>query len=266
MKFALGQFAATDDIVENLTAIEAFMVQAARGDADYVVFPEAAMFVSAQLPRLKGIAQSLDGDYVGTIRGFARDYHVGVVAPMWERDGDAVYNTLVVIDASGEIVTSYRKVHLYDAFGFKESDVITPSNRTDAVTFDVGDLRPGLSTCYDLRFPESARALIDAGADIIILPAAWLPGPLKEDHWVTLARARAIENTAYVVAVNQAAPVSTGGSLVIGPDGVITAALGPDPQLRIVELDSAQIESARSTNPSLSNRRFTVALTPGADA
>ena len=119
----------------------------------------------------------------------------------------------------------------------------------------------GLMTCYDLRFPELARALVDAGADVLVVPAAWVPGRTEEeharkvDHWRTLVRARAIENTAYVVAVGQAAPRYTGHSMVSDPNGALLVDAGPEPGVHTAVLTQQVLAEARATNPSLANRR-----------
>ena len=110
----------------------------------------------------------------------------------------------------------YRKIHLYDSFGYRESDRLAPGPSSRSLV-DVGGFRVGLMTCYDLRFPELARALVDRGAEVLVVPAAWVAGPRKVDHWRTLLRARAIENTVFVVAAGQPGPRYTGHSMVVGP-------------------------------------------------
>ncbi len=121
---------------------------------------------------------------------------------------------------------------------------------------EIGGFQVGLMTCYDLRFPEMSRLLVDAGAEVLVVPAAWVAGERKADHWRTLARARAIENTAYVVAVGQPAGRYTGFSLVVDPLGDVLAEAGPDATVLRAELTRAGLEQARRTNPSLVNRRL----------
>ena len=113
-------------------------------------------------------------------------------------------------------------------------------------------------TCYDLRFPESARRLVDAGAQVLVVPAAWADGPLKAMHWRTLAVARAIENTSTVVGVGQAGRGVVGRSLVVGPDGVVGLELDEEPGIRTVDIDGDAMLSVRLQNPSLANRRYAV--------
>lgn len=153
----------------------------------------------------------------------------------------------------------YRKVHLYDAFGHRESDRLEAGHAdAEPLVLDVAGLRFGVMTCYDLRFPESARRLVDAGADVLVVPAAWAAGPMKADHWRTLARARAIENTAVVLAVGQAGRGVTGRSVLVGPDGVVGLECGETPEVRTIDLDQQSLAHVRETNPSLANRRYDV--------
>jgi predicted amidohydrolase len=111
-------------------------------------------------------------------------------------------------------------------------------------------------TCYDLRFPELSRALVDAGADVLVVPAAWVAGPRKVDHWRTLVRARAIENTVYVVAAAQPGPRYSGHSMVVDPLGDVLAEAEEGPARLHATLTRSALDAARSTNPSLANRRL----------
>jgi len=178
-----------------------------------------------------------------------------VVAGMFEPGADAgrPFNTLVV---RGGAEAAYRKIHLYDSFGYRESDRLT-AGALEPTVVDVAGFRVGLMTCYDLRFPELARALVDRGAEVLVLPAAWVAGPGKIDHWRTLLTARAIENTVHVVAVGQPAPRYCGTSMVIDPLGRVVAEAGAEDEtvLRAV-LDPEAVAEARRTNPSLANRRL----------
>ncbi|MFI2103299.1 carbon-nitrogen hydrolase family protein [Isoptericola sp. NPDC019693] len=169
------------------------------------------------------------------------------------------FNTVVAVDAGGAVVGAYRKVHLYDAFGSRESDRLEAGPPgVPPLVLRLGGLTFGVVTCYDLRFPESARRLVDAGADVIVVPAAWVDGPLKADHWRTLLRARAIENTAVVIGVGMAGPGLVGRSLLAGPDGVVGLELDETPQVRTVDLDPEPLAQVRRQNPSLANRRYLV--------
>jgi predicted amidohydrolase len=155
----------------------------------------------------------------------------------------------------GAATAAYRKIHLYDSFGFRESDRVLAGD-PDPVVVEVGGFAVGLMTCYDLRFPELGRRLVDAGAEVLVVPAAWVAGERKVDHWRTLVRARAIENTAYVVAVGQPAPRYTGHSMVVGPLGDVLVEAGPDEETLTAVLTREGLDEARRSNPSLANRRL----------
>ena len=155
----------------------------------------------------------------------------------------------------GTLQATYRKIHLYDSFGYKESDALHAGPLTPVVV-DVAGFGVGLMTCYDLRFPELARLLVDRGAEVLVIPAAWVAGPRKVEHWRTLVRARAIENTVFVVAAAQPGPRYTGHSLVVDPLGDILAEAGEGAEALRATLDSSVLEEARRTNPSLANRRL----------
>jgi len=174
---------------------------------------------------------------------------------MFERSSDPErpFNTLVVVDRDG-LRASYRKIHLYDSFGYKESDRLLAGDM-EPVVVDVGGFKVGLMTCYDLRFPELARALVDRGAELLVVPAAWVAGPRKVDHWRTLLKARAVENTVYVVAAAQPGPRYSGHSAVVDPRGEVVEAADDDLFL-VSGLSHELLEEVRAENPSLANRRL----------
>jgi len=177
----------------------------------------------------------------------------------------------VAYDSDGELVASYRKLHLFDAFGHRESDQVAPGSVPVACT--LAGVRTGLAICYDVRFAELPRALAVAGAELLVLPAAWAAGLFKEEHWVTLVRARAIENTIWVAAVGQVpdpderptrAATGIGRSMLVDPLGVVRADLGPAPAVTVAEVDTGVIGTVRASLPSLANRRDDVFGPPSA--
>ncbi|GAA3745758.1 carbon-nitrogen hydrolase family protein [Salinactinospora qingdaonensis] len=258
---AVAQFAPGEDKDENLAGARALVAEAAERGAGVVVLPEYTMFTVPRTDhRLIDAAEPLTGAFVSGVRGLAREHGVHVVAGVNEasEEDKRVHNTLLAVDPSGEIVATYRKLHLYDAFGFTESAVIRPGEISAPETFTVDSVTLGMQTCYDLRFPEVTRRIVDAGADVLLLPAAWVPGPLKEDHWRTLVRARAIENTMYVAAAGQHAPTGAGSSMVVDPMGVTVAALGEQTGVAVGEISTERIGDVRSRNPALRLRRFRV--------
>jgi deaminated glutathione amidase len=222
-------------------------------DADLVVLPEAfARDFGEAGSGLAEVAEPLDGPFVTEVARLAAERRTTVVAGMFERADGPPYNTVVV---RGGAVADYRKIHLYDSFGYRESDVLAAGELTP-VTFELAGFTVGVMTCYDLRFPELGRRLVDAGADVLVVPSAWVAGPRKVEHWTTLLRARAIENTVYVVGVGQPGPRYTGHSMVVDPLGDVVASTGDGPAVVRAELDPAAVLRARETNPSLANRRL----------
>lgn len=261
---AVGQFAGSTDKSANLDAVAALVETAASGGAELVLLPEYAMYFDPDpAADLTPTSEPLDGEFARAIGDLAGKHAIAVVAGMSERiAGDArISNTLVAFGADGASLGSYRKVHLYDAFGFRESDHIRPGDHAAPLLFELGGIRFGAMTCYDLRFPEPARALIDAGADAFLLPAAWVAGPAKEDHWRTLIRARAIENTAYVLAAGLTGRACSGQSMIVDPMGVVVAGAGEAPGVASAAVDAERIAAVREKLPSLQHRRFRVVPT-----
>jgi len=249
MQVVLVQEASALDPGENRARLESLVPDG----ADLVVLPEAfARDFGEPGSGLAAYAEPLDGPFVTEVERVAKLRDTTVVAGMFETAADTPYNTVVV---RGRAQLDYRKIHLYDSFGYRESDVLAAGPIVPA-TFDLDGTTIGLMTCYDLRFPELGRRLVDAGAEVILVPAAWVAGARKVDHWTTLLRARAIENTAYVVGVGQPTARYSGHSMVVGPLGDVLAEGGADAEILTVEIDPAAVAEARRTNPSLLNRRL----------
>jgi len=248
---ALAQQASGLDPEENRARLEELVPEG----ADLVVLPEAfARDFGEAGSDVSGYAEPGHGPFATELERVAKERGTTVVAGMFEpgEDPGRPFNTLVV---RGAVTASYRKIHLYDSFGYRESDRLT-AGPLEPVVVEVGGFSVGLMTCYDLRFPELARALVDRGAEVLVVPAAWVAGPRKADHWRTLARARAIENTVFVLAAGQPGPRYTGHSLVVDPLGDVLAEAGEAAALVTATLDRALLEEARRTNPSLANRRM----------
>ena len=261
VRVTIGQVEVSDDASANVVVARGAFDEAQRVHADLLVLPE---YASAFDRHGVGVAhaQPLDGPFVSALRERAAATGVaalaGVTLPGDEQDARAT-NAVVAVDGAGALVGLYRKVHLYDAFGSRESDRLRPgAPDAQPLVLDVAGLRFGVLTCYDLRFPESARRLADAGADVLVVPAAWADGDLKAMHWRTLALARAIENTVAVVAVGMAGKGVVGRSLVVGPDGAVGLELDERAAIRTVDLDPERLRGVRETNPSLANRRYAV--------
>lgn len=257
---AVCQFAPTASRADNRERIARLTAESAARGARLIVFPEySSYFVDPMDETLAENAETLDGDFVSTLTALAADHGVVIVAGLVERatDSEHVRNTLVAVRGDG-ILATYRKQHLYDAFGQTESDWIE-AGELGAATFDLAGIRFGLMTCYDLRFPEVARTLVDAGADALVVPAEWVRGPLKELHWTTLLAARAIENTTYVIAADHPTPIGVGHSQIVDPQGVVLAGVGTAEGIAVAAVERAAIECVRAVNPSLRVRRYAVA-------
>jgi predicted amidohydrolase len=249
MRVVLVQEESSLDPAANRSRLEAVVPEG----ADLVVFPEAWQRHFGEAGSdLTAYAEPLDGPFVAEVERVAKERATTIVAGMFEHTGGTPYNTVVV---RGGAHLDYRKIHLYDSFGYQESKVLAPGP-IEPATFDLDGTTVGILTCYDLRFPELARRLVDAGAEVILVPAAWVAGPRKVDHWTTLLRARAIENTCYVVGVGQPGPKSSGHSMVVDPLGEVVVEGGDDAEILSADLDPAVVAEARRTNPSLANRRL----------
>ncbi|WP_458041292.1 MULTISPECIES: carbon-nitrogen hydrolase family protein [Bacteria] len=257
---AVAQFAPTASRAVNLESIAELVERAVARGARLVLFPEySSYFVDPFDESLAANAETLDGTFVAGLVALADLHDICIVAGMVERaeDNKRVRNTVVAVDGGGVLAT-YRKLHLYDAFGQRESDWVEAGEITEPQTFECAGMRFALQTCYDLRFPEVTRLLADAAADVVLVPAEWVRGPLKEYHWQTLLRARAIENTLYVAAADHPPPLGVGHSAVIDPQGVEIAALGTGTDVVVGFVERAAVERVRRTNPALALRRFRV--------
>lgn len=257
---AVAQFAPGADRDANLATIEALARSAAERGARLVVFPEYSSYFTPHVDAswLRE-AEPLDGAFVRGLAALASDLGVFVVAGMVEQaEGSRFFNTLVALRPDGELAAVYRKMHLYDAFGQRESDFVAPGPITEPAVFDVHGFTVGMQTCYDVRFPEVTRRLVDAGADLVVIPAEWVRGPLKEHQWRTLVTARALENTIYVAAADHAPPVGVGNSLIIDPMGVPLVSIGDVTDVAVAWISSTRIAGVREINPALRLRRFRV--------
>jgi predicted amidohydrolase len=267
MRVAVVQMSSSTDSTANRDRIAAALT-ALDPEVDLVVLPEAAMHDFGSPDHdLASAAESLDGPFVALLSEHAARLGTTIIAGMFERSSDSVhsnsghsnsgrpFNTLVAVGPDGSVVASYRKIHLYDSFGYRESDRLTAGDVVPTVV-EVADLRVGLMTCYDVRFPELGRALVDSGADAFAIPAAWVAGDGKLEHWRTLVTARAIENSVAVVAAAQSGERYTGHSLIVSADGSRVDEAGEGDAVLRAELTAGAIAQIRDINPSLQNRRM----------
>lgn len=235
---------------------ERLRVDGATAAPDLVVLPEAFARDFGQAGSdLSPFAEDLDGPFATHLGRLGEQTGTAWLGGMFERADDPArpLNTLVL--AQRGATSAYRKIHLYDSFGYQESATVSPGALEPSVV-DVAGFPLGLMTCYDLRFPELARTLALRGAEALVVPAAWVAGDRKVEHWRTLLRARAIENTVWVVGVGQPGPRYTGHSMVVAPDGDVVVEAGPDEAELDAVLTRSAVADVRRTNPSLANRRM----------
>jgi deaminated glutathione amidase len=244
---------------ENLRVALDVIAQAHGRGASLVAFPEFLMAYSPatqSAAELAQLAEPIDGPFTRSLRESAKAANVAVLATIYETcpEPDRVYDTALWIDARGNVGSVYRKLHLYDAFGFRESDKFSAGDSV-AEPVAMNDTRIGLMICYDLRFPEMARMLTLQDANILIAPSGWVQGDLKIEHWQTMIRARALENGCYVVAPDQTGNIYIGHSMVVDPLGRTMLDLGERETSEIVEFDLASVQDVRNKLPLLQNRR-----------
>jgi len=268
MRVAAVQLQSQDDVASNLLACERAIAEAANAGARFVVLPENfAYFGSSQGKRR--CAESLSGP-AGPIRGTlvrcATQYNIALLAGGWpesSHDSNRPFNSATVITEEGAIVANYRKIHLFDVTlpsgaELRESAAMTAGE--EVVSCTVRDLRVGLSICYDIRFPELYRKLVDRGSELLCVPSAFTL-ETGRDHWHLLVRTRAIESQCWVVAANQCGihpgnKTTFGHSLIVDPWGRVLAEAGTSPAVIIADLDGAVMRQVRSGLPSLRHRRI----------
>jgi deaminated glutathione amidase len=249
----------TENKQENLNKSIEFIGEAAAKDADLICFPEFQMaFSPARQParHLVGIAESIKGNFISTLSAAAKKNRVGVIATIYEKSTKPkrVYDTAVVLSPAGILTSVYRKLHLYDALGYKESMKLVPGKKiVKPAKTPAGNI--GLMICYDLRFPEMSRLLTIGGADLLVAPSGWVRGEMKEEHWQTIVKARAIENGSYVVAPAQVGNIYCGRSMVVDPFGIVLLDMGQREGVEVAEISQLRLRKIRQSLPLLKNRR-----------
>lgn len=233
-----------------------FCEEAAEKGCSLLAFPEDLMSpkpLSAE--GLRALAEPADGPFVAAACELAQRFGLWLAVSFYERNGDgAPFNTAAVISSEGELCGSYRKVHLYDAHGVRESSRTTAGAALPAPV-EAPFATLGVGICYDLRFPEMSRALALGGCDLLLFPSAWYAGPEKVEHWETLLRARAIENELFVAGVCHAGKRLVGRSLVADPLGRVIAQAGENEELLVCTIDLDAVGRARDVMPVFEHRR-----------
>ncbi len=258
-RVALVQLQASIQKDENLRSAIEYIENAKSKKAELVAFPEFLMAYSPSSQtanELANIAESINGEFASVLREAARKNGISVVATIYEKSRikNRVYDTALLIDKTGKLSSVYRKLHLYDALGFKESTKLARGKElTKPTRTSIGSV--GMMICYDVRFPEMSRMLALMGANILVMPSAWVQGEMKVEHWQTMLKARAIENGCYMVAPDQIGNIYVGHSMVVDPFGRIVLDMEERVGLEVVELDNKLVDDVRKKLPLLKNRR-----------
>ena len=277
IRVACVQMTSRADKAANLETAERLVAQAAATGADVVVLPEKWNAIG-DAGLYHATAEPLDGgESVAAMSTWARTHGITLVGGSIaeRREGrEKLSNTSLVFDSDGEIVATYRKIHLFDVevggVVYRESEAEEPGD--EAVVAEAEDWKLGLSVCYDVRFPELYRILALEGAQVVTVPAHFTT-PTGKDHWHVLLRARAIENQLYVVAAAQIGETlpgkpAYGRSLIVDPWGLVLAQAPDEETVISAELDRAHLEGIRAKLPSLANRqanayRWPTPVSPG---
>jgi len=266
MKLALAQLDIDAGAVSTnrARALEAIAAAADRG-ADMVALPELWNVGFFAFDRYDDLAEPLDGPTFTAISEAAAEHSIGVLAgsiveDLSKTDADTpaeegLANTTAFFDRNGARIATYRKHHL---FGYEsaEAQLLVPGDSLGVAEFE--GFTVGMTTCYDLRFPELYRRLLDRDVTLVLVPSAW-PYP-RVEHWKELPKARAIENLFYVATINGAATFEAatllGRSTVYDPWGTELASSGDEPTLVVTDIDPERVETVREEFPAIEDRRF----------
>ena len=232
------------------------MIKRARGDL--IVLPEYAMLDPTDLgpEELYAASEPVEGSWVSALRKTAKEKGSCIVGTLFEPSPQPpkVYNTIVMINEAGEMVGVYRKTHLFDVLGYRESDKMLPGPSLPSPARLCGAMI-GVSVCFELRYPELFRLQAEQGAEVFVVPSAWYRGPGKEEAYRFLAQARAHENVSYLVGAVLYGERFTGRSLIVNPYGIVVADAGFGARILEAELDPGVLELARRAMPLLDLRR-----------
>jgi deaminated glutathione amidase len=258
-RIALAQITSSTEKTANLKLAKQLIGEAKNKGARMIAFPEFLMAFSPgtqSAEELAEISETLDGPFTQSLREATKAANIETLATIYEKSDvpGRVYDTSLWIDTSGHLSAVYRKLHLYDALGFKESDkFLAGSELAQPFKSTIGVI--GMMICYDLRFPELSRLLTLMGAEILVSPSGWVQGDMKVEHWQTMVRARALENGCYVIAPDQVGNIYIGHSMVVDPFGRVVIDMGERQDLAIVDLDLPMVGEVREKLPLLKNRR-----------
>ena len=262
---AVVQLTTSEDPTASINAAKQLVAEAAQANAQLVALPEAVNFLGSQSEKKK-LAEPISGPTFRQFSEWAKQYKITLLAGSIAEtsdDPDRPYNTSVMYGPNGECLAIYRKMHLFDLdlgpdTRLFESNATKPGEDIVAAYTELGCI--GMSICYDLRFPELFRYLTLSGAEILAIPSAFTP-KTGQDHWLTLLRARAIENQCYVIAPaqigqNSAKRQTYGRSMIIDPWGVVLATCPDYPSFALAHIDLEQLRTLRQKMPCLNHQKI----------
>jgi len=263
-KIALGQMTSTEDLNKNLEAAEKLIKSASEQQCELISLPENFAYMPLESSDAFSIAEPITGKIISQYADLARKYNIwlslgGFQTPT-QPPSNQLHNTHIIIDKLGAIKASYNKLHLFrvatQSSNHDESQNTKAGTELIVCSSPIGKL--GLSICFDLRFPEMFVKMAQAGAQIMLIPAAFFP-ETGRDHWETLIKARAIESQSYVCAAAQTGTHSPkrssyGSSMIVDPWGKILAKLDGQQDIVTAEIDLSRVEEVRKSIPVLANR------------
>ncbi|MBW1974904.1 MAG: carbon-nitrogen hydrolase family protein [Deltaproteobacteria bacterium] len=252
----LAQIKGSNSVAQNLEKVDKFTRLASEEGIQFLVFPEMLMALPSSAHPPGYIARQHGKIFEESAAEIAAKHKIYLAITCWEEsdEPDKAYNKAIVFDSDGSIVATYRKAHLFDALDIQESKFTKPGNQLSE-PFPLHGFSVGITICYDLRFPELYRHLATKGTDLILVLAAWYQGTAKEDHWLTLLKARAIENTCYVAGCNMVGKTFCGRSAIFDPFGICLGDAGEEEKLINAEITLNRLKQVRSKLPALNHRR-----------
>ena len=224
--------------------------------ADIIVMPEYTMGNPLDMSpdKLSKYAEDIQGSFSKKILKYTVEYGVPIIAGIFEKTGGNVYNTAVRYSPNGDIECMYRKIHLFDAYGYRETEYFKAGVKPSKI-FDVKNVKFSIAICFDIRFPELFRYYSLNAVEVILLPSGWIRGPMKEETLRFLARARSHENIVYMVLAVQYGKEYTGRSMIVDPLGTVVHELGIGEKYSEYTIDADEIYKVRGFLPLLSLRR-----------
>jgi predicted amidohydrolase len=262
------QMTSVPNLAQNLEQAEKLIQLAVQRGAKLVGLPENFSFMGEVNDKLAQV-EEISVTSEKFLKQMAQQFKITILGggfPVLTDDKSKVYNTAVLVDPSGQEIIYYQKIHLFDVNvpdgnSYQESSTVVPGKNLPSVycSSELGNI--GVSICYDVRFPELYRHIVDKGGDIIFVPAAFTAFTGK-DHWQVLLQARAIENTSYIIApaqtgLNYGQRQTYGHAMIVDPWGVILADAGHQPGVAIAEINPERLQQVRSQMPSLQHRVIT---------